>query len=53
MLSHYQDKEIVDFLEFGFPLGVNGDIPDNHPCQNHNGATKCPESVEAYIAAEL
>lgn len=36
-----------------FPLGINGDIPDNPPCKNHNGTTQVPESVEAYIAVEL
>ncbi len=53
MLSDYQNEEIVDFLEFGFPLGINGIIQDNPPCKNHNGATKFAESVEAYIAVEL
>ncbi len=36
-LSDYYDKEIVDFMEFSFPLGVVGEAPDNPPCQNHSG----------------
>ncbi len=53
MLSDCQDEEIVDFLEFGVPLGINGVLLDNPPCMNHNGATNVPESVEAYIAVGL
>ncbi len=46
MLSDYQDEEIVDFLELGFPLGVNGLIPDNPLCKNHNGATNFPKNAD-------
>jgi hypothetical protein len=52
-LVDYHDQEIIEFLEFGFPLGVIGHIPDNPPCKNHNGANKFPDSIDAYIVEEL
>ena len=52
-LQDYEDKRIIDFLKFGFPLNaidteVNEDIPPNQ-----EGARKNPADLDKYIADEL
>lgn len=36
----YQDKDILDFLQFCFPIGELGLVPDNSPYANHTGAER-------------
>ncbi len=36
-LDDYPNKQVVEFLEFGFPTGAMGLIPENPPCENHKG----------------
>ena len=31
----YVDKEIIEFLEFGFPISFHGSNPDRTSCTNH------------------
>ena len=52
-LVDYPDKAVVDLLEFGFPLGVSGDLAGNSPGYNHGGATRFPVSVASYVRKEL
>ncbi len=54
-LVNYHDKNIVQFVEFGFPMGTLGVAPDNPVCGNHwgGGATKYPDQLDAYIKKEL
>ena len=40
MLSDYSDALLCDLLEFGFPIGFEGDIPGcSANVKNHPGAT--------------
>ncbi len=54
-LVNYHDKLIVDFLEFGFPMGALGVAPDNPVCMNNGGgvATKYPDQFDTYIKKDL
>ena len=52
-LVEYHDKEVVELMEFGFPLGMVGDIPSNPPGVNHGGAIRFPRSVGKYLKTEL
>ena len=52
-LSDYTDKEICEFLEFGWPVGYEGNgllIPS---LINHKGAINDPEGVERYLKKEI
>ena len=48
MLKDYSDLMICDLLEFGFPLGFEGNVETLHStdkiwkCRNHKGATDFP-----------
>ncbi len=35
VLEDYPDKDILYYLEFGFPTGALSSIPVNSPCSNH------------------
>ena len=41
MLSGYNDTLLCDLLEFGFPIGFEGDVPSySASVKNHSGATR-------------
>ena len=48
MLANYNDLQVCDFLEFGFPLGFEGSSENLHSkdqiwkYKNHKGATEFP-----------
>ena len=51
LTEHYHDKQLVDMLEFGFPLGYVGPIPT--PCyENHMSARCYPDHVQMYLDTE-
>ena len=56
MLRDYQDLQVCDLLESGFPLGFEG---DNHNLstkdqiwqyKNHKGALELPDHINVYIS---
>ncbi len=52
-LADYYDIRLVKLLQFGFPIGDLGLIPDNTLCKNHKGALAYPSMIEKYIIKEL
>ena len=58
MLKDYSDLLVCDLLEFGFPLGFEGNVENLHStdqiwkCRNHKGATDFPQEINAYIQKE-
>ena len=48
----YQDREVLEFLRFGWPLSHVGEISNNPSCKNHRGAIDYPQHVEAYLKEE-
>ena len=53
MLSDYDDKIIVDFLEFGFPIWFTGKVNKiASKVKNHKGVTKYPLEVKKYLEKE-
>ena len=52
-LEHYWDQQIVDLLEFGFPLDFNRDSDLVSIEENHASAIQFTEHVEEYIKEEL
>ena len=53
VLSEYWDQQLLELIEFGFPLDFNRNCPLNHENVNHKLATQFPGNVNAYIAEEL
>ena len=53
-IDNYHDKQLVDYIRFGFPLNID---PTNYICSNamvnHASANKFPEAVSEYIDTEL
>lgn len=51
--SDYQDKVILDLLEFGFPAGYTSDVFPVTVPKNHPTATEFSEHVSDYINTEV
>ncbi len=54
LLSEYEDKEIVDCMRFGWPIGAYREVSvsDGHK-RNHGGAREFPAQVEKYLQKEV
>lgn len=52
-LQHYHDKNIVNYLKYGFPLSINGSNLNSVNMYNHTSAEKFPSEVKQYIATEI
>ena len=52
-LTDYWDKQLVEFLKFGFPMGFNRDCPLQHEVKNHSSAIVYPNDIQAYIEEEV
>ena len=52
LLEGYWDKQLLECLKFGFPLGFNRTCPLSHDKNNHKSAVLFPEHVEKYIEDE-
>ena len=52
-LHDYEDSEIVEYLEFGFPISHDGRPTNTGGCPNHTGATQFKQEIETYIDREL
>ena len=54
MLSDYNDKIVVDFLEFGFPIGFTGKFNKSaNKAKNHKGVSEYPLEVRKYLEKEM
>ena len=54
MLSDYEDKQVCDFLDYGFPIGYLGKIEIGATkIKNHKGATEFPNEVRSYLEKEM
>lgn len=52
-LIGYQNIEIIQFLEFGFPLGLQGE-PELESCtRNHGSSYEYYSFIDAFIASEI
>ena len=52
-LSDYKDKEIVQFLNYGWPSGFMHSAPLVSTLQNHQSGSQFPSHVESYIGTEI
>ena len=52
LLTDYWDQQLLQLLQFGFPLDFNRCCPLQHEVGNHSSANGFPADVDAYIAEE-
>ena len=52
LLKDYWDHQLLQLLQFGFPLDFNRACPLHHDMGNHSSANEFPADVEAYIDEE-
>ena len=53
LLKGYSDYNIIDYIEYGWPIGIDRAAPLRSECKNHASALAHPGDVEHYIATEL
>ena len=54
LLTEYHDKEVIEWLQFEFPMSRSDEFPDPTPAEcNHQGATMYPEQVDTYLEKEI
>ena len=49
----FRDKQLIDFLAYGFPVGFTGELPPTGNLANHSSAVREPVHVEKYLATEV
>ena len=47
------DKQLLDFVQFGFPLGYMGPISNTHDVENHPSAVQYSSHIDNFIEKEL
>ncbi len=51
--KRYHDSELVDFLEFGWPVGYVGSKLPVSALVNHKGVTNHPSEIDEYLVKEI
>ena len=53
-IQDYNDQILLDYLRFGFPLGINKDRDiKNNATENHTSAKQFSQAIDEYIGAEI
>lgn len=52
-LQNYNDSQVCDFLEYGWPVGHDGSPFRSSFSRNHSGATNFPDDIAKYLKKEL
>ena len=54
LLADYQDREIVQFIKYGWPANRDSLAPNPELADlNHKGATEFPEHIDKYLKKEI
>ena len=53
MLHDYHDKEVLQYLEYGFPVDRDDEVQLELGGLNHRGATDHPQHIDEYIKKEI
>lgn len=53
LLANYHDKELCQFLRYGWPVGYTASAPPPPVNRNHDSATDFPEHIKRFLAKEL
>ena len=52
-LALYEDKQVIEFFKYGFPIDYQGDEPKTVRVNNHKGASSYPEDINQYLETEI
>ena len=52
-LRDYWDQQLIDLIEYGFPLDFDRSLQLGHTVENHTSALQFSDHVDQYIADEL
>ena len=52
-LQGYEDKQVIDYLRYGWPLNNKDTYKDTEVPVNQSGARENPEEVRAYLNKEI
>ena len=52
-MGDYEDIEVVDYLNFGWPISHTENTGSKHPVKNWGGATNHMTKVKEYMAVEV
>lgn len=52
-LNDYHDSYLCEFLEFGWPIGYNLDVPPTPTVGNHPSASAHSQAIKDFISTEL
>ena len=52
-LDSYWNKQLIDLIQFGFPLDFDRNVNLQSTCVNHSSSVKYSEHVFAYIQTEM
>lgn len=52
LLQDYEDKEIIEYLKYGWPIGHDGRSTNTSIPKNQKGALEHPEALRTYIEKE-
>lgn len=52
-LKDYHDKEIVTFLQYGWPVGFHSETPPQAVYENHSSAKRYNDHVRRFVEKEL
>ena len=53
MLCNYEDKEVLEFIKFGWPLNADNMTINSEKPKNQAGANAHPTEIDQYIKTEL
>ena len=51
--ASHSDQEILELLEFGFPISHQGENLERTFCKNHRGARDFPHEIDDYLTKEI
>ena len=49
----YSDLQVVQLIQFGFPLGYQGPEPSSVRVPNHKGAKHFPKAIQKYLDSQI
>ena len=53
LLKDYFERDLLDFLKYGFPLGYTGQVRPTSVTTNHGSATRYPTHITHYLTTEI
>lgn len=52
-LANYEDNMVSEFIKFGFPPGMIGELTESIASPNHRSALQFPAAMDSYVSREV